>query len=212
MHLGVYIPADRPNNPESGHVGHSQAEKTRSRQRILEAAALQLKENGLDGVSIADLMKSAKLTHGGFYGHFASREDLVAQAVDKALRDGEAESIRVGSINGRRTLKSFLKSYLNKTHRDNPSTGCAIAALAADVARTDDRRTREIMSNHLVRTFENIEKLASDGNADDFAITVMCAVVGAITLSRVMTDAEESDRILSGVRKTLLECAETRSS
>ncbi|MDN5005496.1 TetR/AcrR family transcriptional regulator [Bradyrhizobium sp. GCM10027634] len=212
MHSIVYIPARRPNNPESGHVGHSQAEKTRSRQRILEAAASQLKENGLDGVSIADLMKSAKLTHGGFYGHFESREDLVAQAVDKALRDGEAESIRVGSINGRRTLKSFLKSYLNKTHRDNPSTGCAIAALAADVARTDDRRTREIMSNHLVRTFENIDKFAGDGNADDFAITVMCAAVGAITLSRVMTDAEESDRILSAVRKTLLECAETRSS
>ena len=193
-------------------MGHSQADKARSHQRILEAAASQLKQNGLDGVSIADLMKSAKLTHGGFYGHFKSREDLVAQAIDKALRDGEAEAIRVGSINGPRTLKSFLTSYLNRAHRDNRRTGCAIAALAGDVARTDDRRTREIMSKHLVTAFENIDKCAGDGNADDLGITIMCAVVGAITLSRIMTDANESDRILAAVRKTLLKFAELHQS
>ena len=193
-------------------MGHSQADKAKSRQRILEVAASQLKENGLDGVSIADLMKSAKLTHGGFYGHFKSREDLVAQAVDKALSDAAAEAARAGSINGPRTLKSFLSSYLSKPKRDNRRTGCAVAALAGDVARTDDRRTREIMSEHLTKSFENIEKFAGDDNADDFAVTIMCAVVGAIMLSRVMTDSKESDRVLSAVRRTLLQCAEMRQS
>lgn len=193
-------------------MGHSQADKAKSRQRILDAAATQLRENGLDGVSIADLMKTAKLTHGGFYGHFASREDLVAEAVEKALLDGEAEAIRAGSVSGPRTLKTFLNNYLSRTHRDNPRSGCAVAALAGDVARTDDRRTREIMSKQLVKYFGNIDKLIGDANDDDFAMTVMCAVVGAVILSRVMIDGEESDRVLSAVRKTLIECAELRQS
>ena len=203
---------DGPEPLESRHVGHSQADKAKSRQRILDAAALQLRESGLHGVSIADLMKSAKLTHGGFYGHFASRDELVAEAADKALHDGEAEAIRAGCVRGPRTLKSYLNNYLSKTHRDNQRSGCAVAALAGDVARTDSERTREIMSRHLIKYFEDIEKFSGDGKADGFAITVMSAVVGAVILSRVMTDDAVSDRILSAVRNTLLECADTQQS
>ena len=101
-------------------VGHSQAEKARSRDRILNAAALQLRELGLAGISIGELMKSAKLTHGGFYGHFESRDDLIAQALDRALADGDASAIRAASVNGPRTLRSFLNAYLSLPAKDRP--------------------------------------------------------------------------------------------
>jgi TetR/AcrR family transcriptional repressor of nem operon len=184
-------------------VGHSQADKAQSRQRILDAAALQLRELGLSGVSIGDLMKSAKLTHGGFYGHFSSRDDLIAEALEKALRDGEESAIRTGSTNGPRTLKSFLNSYLSKTHRDNPRTGCAISALAGDVARADIR-ARSIMSDRLGKYFDNIKDIA-DEDDNDFAMAVMSMVVGAVTLSRVMKDEKISDKLLLAARKVILE-------
>jgi TetR/AcrR family transcriptional repressor of nem operon len=189
-------------------VGHSQADKAQSRQRILDAAALQLRELGLSGVSIGDLMKSAKLTHGGFYGHFSSRDDLIAEALEKALRDGEESAIRTGSTKGPRTLKSFLNSYLSKTHRDNPRTGCAISAVAGDVARADIR-ARSIMSDRLGKYFDNIKDIA-DEDDNDFAMAVMSMVVGAVTLSRVMKDEKISDKLLLAARKAILEYDELR--
>lgn len=189
-------------------MGHSQADKEKSRQRILEVAALQLRELGLEGVSIGELMRSAKLTHGGFYGHFSSRDDLIAQALDKALTDGAASAARAGSTKRPRTLKSFLNSYLSKAHRDDPRSGCAISALAGDVARAD-QRTREIMTTHVAKHFDVISKLVSDGNSMEFPVSVLCTIVGAITLSRAISDEETSNRVLLAARKTILDYAET---
>ncbi|EGP06184.1 transcriptional regulator, TetR family [Bradyrhizobiaceae bacterium SG-6C] len=184
-------------------VGHSQADKARSRERILEVAAAQLRELGLDGVSIGDLMKAVDLTHGGFYGHFASRDELVAAALDKALTDGEASAVRSSSAKGKRTLKSVANSYLSKAHRDNPDSGCAMAALSGDVARSNDQN-REIMSKHLARYFDNMQNVMDDNGSRELAISLMCMMVGAVTLSRVMTDASRSDEILQAARKSVL--------
>lgn len=190
-------------------MGHSQADKARSRQRILDMAAAQIRERGLAGVSIAELMKSANLTHGGFYGHFASRDDLIAEALEKALTEGEASAIRSGSQKGPRTLKSFLNNYLSKTHRDSPGFGCAVSALAGDVARAGPR-TREIMSRHVRHYFENVQNLIDDGEESELAIATMCTVIGALTLSRVMRDEDMSDRVLQAARKTILDQAKSR--
>ena len=191
------------------HMGHSQAEKAKSYQRILDAAALQLRQAGLAGVGIGELMKSVKLTHGGFYGHFTSRDDLIAAALDKALVEGETSSLRAGK--GPRTLKSFLNSYLSKAHRDNPGSGCAVSALAGDVARAD-QRSREIMTKHVAHYFDTIGDLLEDEDATGFAMSVMCTVVGALTLSRVISDEEMSDKVLLAARKAILEHAEMRAS
>lgn len=191
-------------------MGHSQADKARSRQRILDAAALQLRELGLEGLSIGELMKSAKLTHGGFYGHFPSREDLIAEALKKALDDGAASAVRAGSAKGPRTLKSFLNSYLSKAHRDDPRSGCAISALAGDIARAD-QRTREIMTTHIAKHFDIISKLVGDDDATDFSMSVLCTIVGAVTLSRALSDEDISNKVLLAARKTILDYAETRT-
>lgn len=192
-------------------VGHSQAEKARSRERILDAAALQLRELGLAGISIGELMKSARLTHGGFYGHFESRDDLIAQALDRALADGDASAINAASAKGPRTLKSFLNAYLSKAHRDHPASGCAVAALAGDVARADSR-TREIMTAYLESSFDSIAALIEDEDAAEFAISVMCTIVGAMTLSRVMREEAASKKILLAARRSILDYAEMRRS
>ncbi|MDE5444308.1 TetR family transcriptional regulator [Bradyrhizobium sp. CSA207] len=189
-------------------MGHSRANKAKNRQRILEAAAFQLREAGLAGVSIGGLMKSTKLTHGGFYGHFASRDELVAEALEQALSEGNAIAIRTRSAKGPHTLKSFLNTYLSKGHRDNPGSGCALSALAGDVARAD-QRTRKIMTKHLTKYFEDVSNLTEDAYTTEFAISVMCTVVGAITLSRVTSDEETSNKILMAARKSILEYAET---
>lgn len=189
-------------------MGHSQADKARNRDRILDVAATQLREAGLDGVSIGELMKAVNLTHGGFYGHFASRDELVAAALDKALTDGEASAVKSGSAKGPRTLKSVANSYLSKSHRDNPSSGCAVAALAGDVARSNDLN-REIMTKHLTRYFDNIEGVMGDQGSRELAVSLMCMMVGAVALSRVMTDPNASDKVLLAARNSMLELGKT---
>jgi TetR/AcrR family transcriptional repressor of nem operon len=186
-------------------VGHSQTEKAQSRERIVKAAARQIREGGLDSVSIAELMKQARLTHGGFYGHFPSRSALIAGALERALFEGEAASVAATSRKGPRTLKSIVNSYLSPAHRDDPGSGCAISALAGDVGRSD-AEVREIMMRRLDLYFSEVSELIGPvGEAKDLAIAIWCTMVGAITLARVFKGDERSDAILRAARKTILE-------
>ncbi len=192
-------------------MGHSQADKARNRERILDVASTQLRESGFEGVSIGDLMKAVNLTHGGFYGHFASRDDLIAAALDKALSEGEKSSIKAGARKGTRTLKSIANSYLSRTHRDNPGSGCAVSALAGDVARSS-RKNREIMSKHLAKYFENIRDVIGDQRNEQLAIAIMSMMVGAVTLSRVMSDPAIADKVLLVARNAILELGSSSNS
>lgn len=178
-------------------MGHSQLEKARSRERILAEASRQVRRDGLESVSVGALMKSAGLTHGGFYGHFESRSALLAQALERALLEGEANA----KSNGRpQDFAGMVRSYLSRTHRDGRESGCAVAALASDVARADDE-ARTVMSEHVEAFIASVAKTL-DGN-DKHAILAVSAMVGALTLSRVVTDPQRSDGILKAVREGL---------
>ena len=192
-------------------MGHSQADKAKSRERILDAAAVQIRELGLDGFSIAALMKSVKLTHGGFYGHFDSRDHLISDALTKALSEGGPESARVGSANGPRNLKALLSIYLSKAHRDDRSVGCAVAALAGDVARSD-RTTRDVMTSYLSQYFDKVAHLVKGDHPDESAIAIVCTMVGAVALSRVARDRPMSDKILRAVQRSILDLVECREA
>jgi TetR/AcrR family transcriptional repressor of nem operon len=186
-------------------VGHSQAEKARSRERIVRAAARQIREGGLESVSIGELMKKAKLTHGGFYGHFESRSALIAAALERALFDGEAASVAATGRKGSRTLKSIVNSYLSPAHRDDAGAGCAIAALAADVGR-EEQKVRDIMMQRLELYFSEISRVIGDTpQSEEAAISTWCTMVGALMLSRVFKGDERSDMILRTARKAILE-------
>ena len=113
----------------------SREQAVQNRERIVEAAAQLFRERGFDGIGVADLMKEAGLTHGGFYGHFSSKEELIAEASARAL----ADSLAVWSKRAERAsgdpLSAVASAYLTSRHRDNPGAGCLLAALGPDVSR-----------------------------------------------------------------------------
>src|SRR6267378_4318915 len=117
-------------------MGHSKAEKAETHKRIVTIASKRFREDGLPGVGISELMKEAGLTVGGFYKHFGSRDDLLAEAISSAS-GGLAMS-----------YAKLIDEYLNEAHRDNPGTGCAFSALAGEVARSD-KRTRALASEQI---------------------------------------------------------------
>jgi TetR/AcrR family transcriptional repressor of nem operon len=187
-------------------VGHSQAEKAASRERILDVAAAQIRAHGLESVSIAEIMKAANLTHGGFYGHFPSRAALVSAALDRALTQGDAAFVAAPSSKAPGSVKSIVNRYLSPAHRDARDSGCAMASLAGDAARSDDAVVRGQMSRRMEASVARMADAMGGGPAaDDAALVAWCAMVGALALSRVSPDEARSDQILKVVRQSVLD-------
>src|SRR5437868_14094169 len=110
--------------------------KDATHERIVEAAARAIRRSGYGGTGVADVMKDAGLTHGGFYAHFASREAMLAEAADRAGAEGVAAASRIaGTAAPGRGLQTLLRAYLSKTHVENTETGCAVAALGSETPR-----------------------------------------------------------------------------
>lgn len=180
-------------------MGHSQAEKALSRERILAEASRQVRREGLESVSVGTLMKNVGLTHGGFYGHFENRSALLTEALERALQDGEAKSQTAGG-----SFAGLVRGYLSRGHRDGRESGCAVAALASDVARADDE-AKAVMSEHVDSFIATVSETL--GGDDEHAMLAVSALVGALTLSRIVRDPARSDAILKAVRDGLLDLA-----
>src|SRR5262245_525591 len=174
-------------------MGHSQTEKARTHERIIDIAARRFRERGLDGIGVADLMKEAGLTVGGFYKHFGSRDDLVAEAVGACFAQSKAAAAREAA-KAPLTLAGVVDWYLTPAHRDNPGAGCAFAALAPDIARADGR-TRGLASADVAATLERLAALSGGNRAA--AILAYSAMVGAVGLSRAVSDPALSREILA---------------
>jgi len=190
-------------NTRETTMGHSQADKAHSRERILRKAADAVRDTGLESVSVGKLMRSVDLTHGGFYNHFTSRSDLLAQALERALVEGgklATASIKPGE--GPRSYETRVKGYLSRAHRDARTEGCAIAALASDVARADDA-SRAVMTAHIDALIEELSQTLNSHDEGD-AMLAVSAMVGAVVLARVQTDPKQSDLLLKSVRDRLL--------
>lgn len=181
-------------------MGHSQAQKAETRRRVLALASQHIRTEGLPALAIGRLMESAGLTHGGFYGHFNSREALVEAALEQALADGEAAALKAAS--GAPKAASVVRGYLSKAHRDNPAVGCAIASLVTDVARLE-APARAIMMRKMERYVSQIAE-AAEGASEDAAWAAWSTMLGAIQLARLFVDDPRSDKILSAGRKAAL--------
>src|SRR6266481_3479881 len=129
-------------------MARSKAEKAKTHERIVTIASKRFREKGLAGFGIAELMKEAGLTVGGFYKHFDSRDDLIAEAVSSAF-GGWKRRVDAAKAGGPSvSLAKLINDYLNEAHRDNPGTGCAFSALAPEIARSD-KRTRSLTTEQI---------------------------------------------------------------
>jgi TetR/AcrR family transcriptional regulator, transcriptional repressor for nem operon len=194
-------------------MGHSKASKANTHTRLVEAAAARFKERGIDGISLADLMKELKLTHGGFYKHFGSRDELVTEALELALT-GTGESMRERLFpDGKPALGAFVDFYLDEAHRDGRGDGCAVAALAGDAARkgTDvQAQFRESIEGNLETLSEALGSgtgaaagtAAAESRAT--ALLVLSALYGALIMARAVGDSPLSTEILRTVRERIL--------
>ena len=185
----------------------SRQEAAETRRRIVDIAAAEFRENGIAGAAIADVMAKAGLTHGGFYKHFASKEDLVAEACAQALRDKARGIARAmdGKV-GRGALKAVAEDYLSASHRDGVGDGCPLAALGGELARSGDV-TRDVATEGLKRM---VALVAATDNKNDpkaaeaKAIVIWSTMVGALILSRMTSDPGLSQKILKETQKHLI--------
>ncbi len=184
-------------------LGFSQEEKALSRERILDAAAEKIRSDGLKGFSIAGIMKDAGLTHGTFYAHFKTRQHLVACALERALQESKVVYDDTYNLN----IKRITREYLSKTHRDSPATGCAISALASELARADEM-ARTVMSSHLEKYFEKLAEALELPELNHLAAPIACTMFGAITLSRLTNNKKISDKILKDAQQFILSTVE----
>ncbi|HEX5380340.1 MAG TPA: TetR/AcrR family transcriptional regulator [Phenylobacterium sp.] len=180
--------------------------KERTRSRILREASTSLRRGGPDGVVVADIMAGAGLTHGGFYVHFKSKDDLIVNAIADAV--SEVNDRFDAIVDGRTpasSLAAYIDAYLSQQHREHRDHGCPIAALAGDVPRLSDE-AREAFQTGTATIARRIavwlEALGKD-NPDELAGSVLAELVGALVLARAMADPRESRRILKTSRAAL---------
>lgn len=167
----------------------SREQMAENRRRILEVASRLFRDKGFDAVSVAEVMKAAGLTHGGFYGHFNSKDDLVAETLAHALA---ADSV------GGSDFSDFVSTYLSSFHRDNAAGGCPTAGLAAAI-RHQTPQARSAMTEGLRAQIARIEKALPQLDPADrrrAAIGSWAAMIGAVILARAIDDPELSDDIL----------------
>jgi TetR/AcrR family transcriptional repressor of nem operon len=182
-----------------------------SRERILDAAAKLFREKGFDGIGLANIMKAAGMTHGGFYAHFDSKDDLEAQAICRVLASGATHWTRLFERTAARPLPALLGEYLSPHHRDDLGEGCPLAALGADVGRQGESARSAFTAGlrPVLELLSNVVPGRSKAERRCKAIATMAEMVGALILARAVNDPALSDEILTA---TLLDLSEPSES
>ena len=185
---------------------YSSSHKSQTRERIVEQAAHDFRARGLDGVGLAEIMKDAHLTHGGFYRHFASKEELYAEAVTRSLEElGDLLlSLNADAPRAER-LRAVVAYYLSEEHCVNPGRGCPVAALASEIARQPEQ-VRQAYQQALVNYQRRIQVLMP-GDSEE-ARTVACqqcfgAMAGALMVARSVASTELRRSVLENMRSFL---------
>jgi TetR/AcrR family transcriptional repressor of nem operon len=192
---------------EDAMARYSPEHKEATRRRMIATAARRFKADGIDGSGIATLVADAGLTNGAFYGHFRSKEDLVASVVAQQLEDQVAAVDAMPA--GLDAVEAFLRDYLSPAHRDDLSGGCPSAALLDEIGRCDTN-TRQAYTEGARAMVAAVARHLDDGNpedADDRALGLLTLLVGSLQLSRAVTDPALSERILAAAHAHALAIA-----
>ena len=182
------------------------SKKQLTHERIVATAAQAIRRGGFAGVGVADVMKQAGLTHGGFYAHFPSRDALLREAIEHAGRDSSA---RIGATAGAREakgvapLRAFIERYLSEAHLVATDSGCPVAALAAELPR----QSREVMQAGAERVralIAALERRLPQGVPRSAAGVIAGQLVGTLQLARALGDNAEGKALLAATRRALL--------
>jgi TetR/AcrR family transcriptional repressor of nem operon len=180
---------------------YDKTHKERTRVDILEAASQAFRARGIDGVGVAEVMADVGLTHGGFYAHFDSKDQLAGEACAHALRQSAHRVLpHEPEANGKHPLGMFIRGYLSRSHRDNPSDGCVVPALAGDVARRSPE-TRRAFTQAAQEYVRNIVSLSHGEIDENEGWALLAGMAGSIMLARAVDDPVLSDRILWAARE-----------
>jgi TetR/AcrR family transcriptional repressor of nem operon len=167
-----------------------------NREKIVEVASGLFRTHGFDGIGVADIMKGAGLTHGGFYGHFESKDDLAAEACARALGRNQWDAWM--DVPPERRLEGLVRSYLTPRHRDDRAHGCLFAALGSDIVR-QPRAVRRAFTEGFRSRIETLRRLVPGRSAAarrEKALATLAGLVGALILSRAVDDPGLSEEIL----------------
>jgi TetR/AcrR family transcriptional regulator, transcriptional repressor for nem operon len=186
---------------------YSREHKQETHARIVRKASIRLREKGAHGIGVADLMKEAGLTHGGFYAHFDSRDALVVEAFAYAM-DRSLEHWRklTGEIAPEKRLAMIIDTYLTPTHRDDPGHGCAITSLGAEIARESPKTRRAFalkMEQLIDLIADQIQEMPRKA-ARKQATSLLATMMGTLVLSRIAGSGELSDEVLQAGKEAAL--------
>ena len=184
--------------------------KAETRKRVIEVAARRFRKNGIGATGVAELMADAGLTHGGFYGHFSSKEVLVQETIAAASVRGLQHLTKLTAearSAGQDPLEVILKDYLSAAHRDRADRGCCVAALGAELAR-HPRSTRETLTDCVLQTIDFLANLLpqqwTSESRQQTAAAIHAMMIGTLQLARGVHDPDKSERILeAGIASAL---------
>ena len=186
---------------------YEQEHRARTHERIVKNAARQFRAEGLNGPGVIKLMKASGLTHGGFYKHFRSKDDLMVEAVDESVREIHEQLVDwARQVKPGEAWKELVKRYLSIEHCEHPEVGCPIAALAPDIARTPPRVRKKIrvsMETYRRQLLEFMPGANAAEREKNFTL-IFTAMVGALAVARTMSTSEEKHRVLTLSRDHLL--------
>lgn len=181
--------------------------KEATHERIVHTAARAIRRSGYDGAGVAEIMKEAGLTHGGFYAHFDSREGMLAEAADRAGADGMAIMAQVAAkAPPSKALEAILRTYLSKEHVDAVETGCAIAALGSELPRQSPR-VRRAATRRIKEMIDLVARQSPDWGqpgAHERALVTMATALGALVVARAVDDPRLANAMRDAALKHLL--------
>ena len=186
---------------------YSREHKLETHERIVKRASVRLREKGAHGIGVADLMKDAGLTHGGFYAHFDSREALVIEAFAHAMDRSTERWRKLGEDTPpEQRLATIVDSYLTPVHRDNPGQGCAIPTLGAEIARESSKTRRAFATKleQMIDVFADQIPDVSRKAARQQAVAAIATMMGTMVMARVAGTGEFSEEVLAAGREAVL--------
>ncbi|MBC9250286.1 TetR family transcriptional regulator [Pseudomonas alcaligenes] len=180
---------------------YAEDHKAKTRQRIIEEAARLFRQDGVGATGLQPLMKALGLTHGGFYAHFKSKDELVEIALQHATEQlkGSAEE----SLSSATPVATFISRYLSPAHRANPGAGCPLTTMCAELGQRG--QPSELTDQVIRERLSMLESHLPGDTAAEQSVLVLSAMVGALLLSRSVKDPELADRLLQGTRHLLIE-------